>query len=181
MTSDIDSTIVLCQLCKSTKPHKEPLVIYLVPDLPWLFLSAEILNWNGLRYLIPVDSYSGLLATHTLRDLSSKLLLRGSKLGMILLSMVFSVKCFLPVVHNLQVENFKVSLSPRIEDATSIPYRPQSNSLAENAVKQAKNLLWRCKKKGSDPFLGPLNLFNVRKDQTLGSPPYSCGKAASHS
>ena len=183
MTSDIDSIIVLCKLCNSTKPHKqrEPLAIYLVPDLPWLFVSAEILNWNGLRYLIPVDSHSGLLATNTLRDLSSITVIKRIKLGIVLLSMMFIVKCFLPVVHNLQVENFKVSLSPRIEDATSIPYRPQSNSLAENAVKQAKNLLWRCKKKGSDPFLGLLNLFNVRKDQTLGSPPYSCGKAASHS
>ena len=99
---------------------------------------------------------------------------------MILLSMVFIVKFFLPVVHNLQVENFKVSLSPTIEDATSIPYRPQSNSLVKNALKQAKNLLWRCKKEGSDPFLGLLNLFNFRKEQTLGSPPYSCGKAAPH-
>ena len=72
--------------------------------------------------------------------------------------MVFIAKCFLPVVHN-----------------------PQSNSLAENIVKQAKNLLWKCKKEGSDPFLGLLNLFNVWKDPTLGSPPYSCGKAAPHS
>ena len=109
MTSDIDSAIVLCKLCNSTKPHKqrEPLVIYLVPDLPWLFVSEEILNWNGLRYLIPVDSYSGLLATDTLRDLSSITVIKRIKLGIVLLSMMFIVKCFLPVVHNLQVENFK--------------------------------------------------------------------------
>ena len=172
MTSDIDSTIVLCKLCNSTKPHKqrEPLAIYLVPDLPWLFVSAEILNWNGLRYLIPVDSHSGLLATNTLRDLSSITVIKRIKLGIVLLSMMFIVKCFLPVVHNLQVENFKGLL---MNGALRMP--------SAFYVKQAKNLLWRCKKEGSDPFLGLLNLFKVPRDETQGSRPYSCGKAAPHS
>ena len=184
MTSDIDSAIVLCKLCNSTKPHKqrEPLVIYLIPDLPWLFVSAEILNWNVLRYLIPVDSYSGLLATDTRRDLSSITVIKRIKLR----------HCF--VVHGVYYKVFSAS-GPQFasrkfqslanewsfEDATSIPYHPQSNSLAENDVKQAKNLLCKCKKEGSDPFLGLLNLFNVPRDQTLGSPPNSCGKAAPHS
>jgi len=184
MTSDIDSTIVLRQPCNSTKPHKqrEPLAIYPVPDLPWLFVSAEILNWNGLRYLIPVDSYSGLLATHTLRDLSSITVIKRIRIR----------HCF--VVHGVYCKVFSAS-GPQFasrkfqrfanewnfEDATSIPYHPQSNSLAKNAVKQAKNLLWRCKKEGFDPFLGLLNLFKVPRDETQGSLPYSCGKAAPHS
>jgi len=53
---------------------------------------------------------------------------------------------------------------------TSSPYFPQSNGFAENAVKQAKNLLEKCKKDGSDPLLGLLNLRNVPRDQVLGSP-----------
>ena len=53
---------------------------------------------------------------------------------------------------------------------TSSPHFPQSNGLVENAVKQAKNLLDKCKKDGSDPLLGLLNLRNVPRDQVLGSP-----------
>ena len=54
--------------------------------------------------------------------------------------MVFIAKCFLPVVHN-----------------------PQSNSLAENVVKQAKNLLCKCKKEGSVPFLASLICLMFRE------------------
>lgn len=55
---------------------------------------------------------------------------------------------------------FSMSLAVRII--------PQSNGLAENAVKQATNLLCKCKD-SSDPLLGLLNLRNVPTDQTLGS------------
>ena len=184
MTSDTDSAIVVCQPCNSTKQHeqREPLVIYLVPDLPWLFVSPDILNWNGLRYLIPVDSYSGFLAIDTLRDLSSITVIKRNKIkhGFV----VHGVSCKLlsvsgPHLASRKFQSFANEWS--FEGATSIPYHPHSNSLAENAVKQAKNLLCKCKKEGSDPFLGLRNLFNVPGDQTLGSPPYSWGKAVPHS
>ena len=49
----------LCQPCNSAKPHKqrEPLVINPVTDLSWLFVSACICYWNGLQYLIFIESY----------------------------------------------------------------------------------------------------------------------------
>lgn len=53
---------------------------------------------------------------------------------------------------------------------TSSPHFPQSNGLVENAVKQAKNLLAKCKRDGSDHLLGLLNVRNVPRDQVLGSP-----------
>ena len=43
------------------------------------------------------------------------------------------------------------------------------NGLVENSVKQAKNLLDKCEKDGSDLLLGVLNLRNAPKDQILGS------------
>lgn len=71
------------------------------------------------------------------------------------------------MVHNSQAENFN-SNEWSVQHVTSSPHYPQSNGLAENAVKQATNLLCKCKD-SSDPLLGLLNLRNVPTDQTLGS------------
>jgi len=45
-----------------------------------------------------------------------------------------------------------------IEHVTSSPHFPQSNGFPENAVKQAKSQLEKCKKDGSDSLLGFLDL-----------------------
>ena len=49
---DIDCDITPCQPCSSAQPHqqKEPLLIHLVPDLSWSFVSADIirLKWTGV-------------------------------------------------------------------------------------------------------------------------------------
>ncbi|XP_077971870.1 uncharacterized protein LOC144426076 [Styela clava] len=49
------------------------------------------------------------------------------------------------------------------------PEFPQSNGLAENAVKQSKNLLEKCRRDRSDPYLALLNIQNVPRDKILGS------------
>ena len=81
MTLDIDSAIATCQPCNSTKAHqqKEPLLIHPVPDLPWSFVSADIFDWNGMQYLILVDSYSGWFEMNTLCDLCSKTVIKKMK------------------------------------------------------------------------------------------------------
>ena len=76
------------------------------------------------------------------------------------------------MAHNFPVENLEAL--PKngifIMSPVASPYYPQSNGLVENVVKQAKNLLDKCKKDGSDPLLGLLNLRNVPRDQVFGSP-----------
>ena len=52
----------------------------------------------------------------------------------------------------------------------SSPEFPQSNGLAENAVKRAKQLLDKTQKDNCDPHLALLNLRNVPRDMILGSP-----------
>ena len=81
MTLDIDSAIAICQSCNSTKAHqqKEPLLIHPVPDLPWSFVRADIFDWNGMQYLILVDSYSRWFEMNTLCDLCSKTVIKKMK------------------------------------------------------------------------------------------------------
>ena len=168
---DIDSDIASCHPCNSARPHqqKEPLLIHPVPDLPWSFVSADIFDWSGLQYLILVDSYSGWFEMSTLSDLSSKSVITKMKQHFA----VHGIPSKLltdngPQFASRQFKSFASEWS--FEHVTSSPYFPQSNGFAENAVKQAKNLLEKCKKDGSDPLLGLLNLRNVPRDQVLGSP-----------
>ena len=81
MSLDIDSSVALCQPCNSAKPHqqKEPLLIHPVPDLPWSHVSADMFDWNGLQYLLLVDSYSGWFEMDTLSDLSAKTVIKKMK------------------------------------------------------------------------------------------------------
>ncbi|XP_033126955.1 igE-binding protein-like [Anneissia japonica] len=53
---------------------------------------------------------------------------------------------------------------------TSSPQHAQSNGPAENAVKQAKMLLEKTRRDGSDIYQNPLNLRNVPRDNVLKSP-----------
>ena len=53
---------------------------------------------------------------------------------------------------------------------TSSPYYPQSNGLAESAVKRAKQLLEKTKRDNSDLYQNLLNIRNVPTDLLLGSP-----------
>ncbi|KAL9960046.1 hypothetical protein ACROYT_G033443 [Oculina patagonica] len=171
MLLDIDSAVASCQPCNSAKPHqqKEPLLMHPVPDLPWSFVSADIFDWNGLQYLILVDSYSGWFEMNTISDLSSKTVIQKMKRHFA----AHGIPTRLltdngPQFSSREFERFASEWS--FEHVTSSPYFPQSNGLVENSVKQAKNLLDKCKKDGSDPLLGLLNLRNVPRDQILGSP-----------
>ncbi|KAL0963940.1 hypothetical protein UPYG_G00315590 [Umbra pygmaea] len=53
---------------------------------------------------------------------------------------------------------------------TSSPEYPQSNGLAERAVRSAKQLMEKSHRDGTDVFLNLLNVRNIPRDQALGSP-----------
>lgn len=53
---------------------------------------------------------------------------------------------------------------------TSTPEYAQSNGLTENAVKQAKSLLEKTKRDGSDIYQNLLNTYNIPRDSILKSP-----------
>ena len=132
-------------------------------------MRADIFDWSGLRYLILINSYSGWFEMITLIDLSSTS-------GITKMKQQFAVDCIPSKLlrdsglqfANREFKSFDTEWS--FERVTSIHYFPRSNGFAENAVKQAKNLLEKCKEDVSDPFLGPLKLRNVPRDQVLASP-----------
>jgi len=145
---DIDSDVGSYQPCNSARPHyqKEALLVQPVSVLPWSFVSADIFDWNGLSYLILVDSFSGWFEMSTLSDLSSKTAITKMKQHFA----VHGIPSKLltdnaPQFASREFKSFANEWS--FEHVTSSPYFPQSNGFAENAIKQAK-------KDGSDPLLG---------------------------
>ena len=171
ITEDIEKETTTCPVCNSTKPHqqKEPLKLHPVPNLPWSTVGTDIFEWNGQHYLVIVDSYSGWFEIDLLRDLTANTVITKLKRH-------FSVH---GSPHKLISDNGTQFTSQRFTDfalawdfshVTSSPEYPQANGLAERAVRSAKQLMDRSKRDGTDVFLNLLNLRNVPRDHTLGSP-----------
>uniref|UniRef100_A0A8C5HEF5 Gypsy retrotransposon integrase-like protein 1 n=1 Tax=Gouania willdenowi TaxID=441366 RepID=A0A8C5HEF5_GOUWI len=171
MSKHITEKLSSCSVCNSTKPHqqKEPLKLHPVPDLPWSTVAADIFDWHGKHYHVLVDSYSGWFEIDLLRDITSAAVITKLKRH-------FSVH---GTPHILLSDNARQYTSQQFKDfakqwdfkhTTSSPEFPQSNGLAERAVRSAKQLMERSHRDGSDVFLNLLNLRNISRDQTLGSP-----------
>ena len=139
------------------------------PELPWTRVSADIFEWNNMKYLVTVDAYSGWFEIDTLHDLTSKTVIKKMKRhfaahGVPELLMTDNGSQFVSKEFQMFAKEWS------FKQVTSSPNYPQSNGLAENAVKQAKQLLEKSKRDGSDPMLGLLNLRNTPRDNNLGSP-----------
>ena len=151
MRQDIESAVSQCSACNSCKAHlqKQLLINHPVPDLPWATVGADIFDWNNHQYLVMVDSYSGWFEMDLLPDSSSRIVIFKMK-------RLFSTH---GIPEKLLTDNGRQFVSREFElfakewnfeHITSSPYYAHSNGLAENAVKQAKQLLEKCRKDGSD-------------------------------
>lgn len=162
MSNDITEELLSCAACNSTKPHqqKEPLQLHPVPDLPWSTVATDIFDWHGKHYQVLVDSYSGWFEIDLLHNITSSAVISKLKRH-------FSVH---GTPHTLFSDNARQYTSQHFKDfskqwdfvhATSSPEFPQSNGLAERAVRSAKQLMeksqrWnRCLPQSSEPQKHP--------------------------
>lgn len=171
MNIDIAEELLSCSVCNSTRPHlqKERLQPHPVPALPWSTTAADMFEWHGQQYQVLVDSYSGWYKIDLLRDATSAAVIKKLKRH-------FSVH---GTPHTLITENARQYTRKRFNDfaeqwdfihVTSSPEYPQSNGLAERAVRSAKLLMERSHRDGTDIFLNLLNIRNIPRDKALGSP-----------
>ena len=174
MSNDINGELLSCAVCNSTKSHqrKEPLQLHPVPDLPWSTVAADILDWHGKHYQVLVDSYSGWFEIDLLRNLTSSTVISKLKRH-------FSVH---GTPHTLITDNAGQYTSQHFKDfakqwdfthTTSSPKFPQSNGLAERAVRSAKQLMEKSHRDGSDVFLSLLNLRNIPRECVSGLLPFA--------
>ena len=171
MNEDIESALSKCSPCNSMKSHqqRETMINHPVPDLQYQNISADIFDWNDHQYLVTVDGYSNWFDIDHLKDMTSRTVIRKLKQrfathGIPLTLMTDNGRQFV----SQEFKSFAKEWD--FKHVTSSPRFPQSNGLAENAVKQAKQLLEKSKRDGSDPWLGLLNLRNIPRDGNVGSP-----------
>nr|XP_039265794.1 uncharacterized protein K02A2.6-like [Styela clava] len=170
MSKDIEEAISHCSVCNSLKNHqqKEPLKLHEIPDRPWSILATDIFHWYGSEHLVLVDSYSGWFEINHLPDISSYTVIKKLKEHFARFGspdVLFSDGG--PQYSSLLFKEF--AREWQFKHVMSSPEFPQSNGLAENAVKQSKNLLEKCRRDRSDPYLALLNIRNVPRDKILGS------------
>lgn len=151
-------------------PHqqKHPLLSQPAPSLPWSSVAADIFDWHGKHYLVLVDSYSNWFEMDFLPTISSEIVVQK-------LRQHFSLH---GIPARLQTDNGTQFTSQMFKDfakwwnfqrVTSSPEYPQSNGLAERAVRSAKQLMERSYLAKSDVYLDLLNLRNIARDNVLGS------------
>lgn len=107
------------------------------PEFPWSIVATDLFEWNGQHYLVLVDSYSGSFEIDLLRNLTSTAVITKLKRH-------FSVHGSpQKVITDNGTQNFASSWD--FVHVTSSPEYPQSNGLAERAVRSAKDLMEKSK------------------------------------
>lgn len=165
MHSDIEREVSSWSTCNALRPHqpKEPLHLHAVPDLPWCLTAADVFEWEGQEHLVLADSYSrwfemDRLPTTTSAAITTTLKRHFATHG---------------VPQQLMTDNAAYFTSREFREfarkwdfchVTSSPLYPQSNGLAERAVRSAKNLLERCARDGTDTDAALLNLRNTPRE-----------------
>ncbi len=154
--TDIEREVSRCTSCNSLTPHqaKEPMLLHDIPELPWSFTAADIFEWHGKMHLVLVDSFSGWYELDYLPNMTSMMVIAKLKRH-------FATH---GVPHTLMTDNGTQFTGQDFKHICSSPRYPQSNSLAERAVRSAKHLLEKCHHDGMDIQAALLHSRNIPRD-----------------
>ena len=63
MNAQIEDIVSKCHICQTHRNQqpKEPMKPSEVPTAPWSILAADLLDCNGVMYLVVIDYFSSLL------------------------------------------------------------------------------------------------------------------------
>jgi len=162
MAKQLTDYVLNCSICQkySQSNQKEPLISHEIPQRPWQYVSTDIFTLNNKDYLITVDAYSNYFEIDYLPDMKSTTVVR-------------KLKCHFArhgIPDRLMSDNAGQYTSDTMKNFAnewnftqvfSSPLHPQSNGLAENAVKTAKRLLQKANESGQDPYLCILEYRNT--------------------
>ena len=166
---DITEMVQNCTSCLLYKPQQqaESLQPHAVPNRPWEKVAADLFTLNNRDYLVIVDYFSQFIEVCSLTSTSSKAVINHMKA-------IFArhgTPCELMSDNGPQFASQEFKSFAKEWDflhTTSSPHYPQSNGLAENAVKIVKNLMRKTQHSRQDFY---------RALQVYRSSPLECGKS----
>ena len=176
---DIRDLIEQCEKCQVTRPRqpREPLLQFSA-DQPMQQVSADLAECKGQHYLIAVDKYSGFPFCARLTTLSSAAVIKHMRNWFMDFGLPQTVRTDGGPQFRSEFQDFCETWN--IKHETSSPYNPDSNGLAEAAVKSVKSLI--SKSSNFDQFslallewkntpradgYSPAQLFFGRRQRTL--------------
>ena len=174
MNQDITNVVAKCGICQKHQfqQPKEPMTEKDVPDYPWQRIASDLFELEKENYLVLVDYYSCYPEVMKLRETTSTAVINAMKT-------VFArhgvpellVSDNGPQYRSAEFRRFAETWN--FQHATSSPYYPKSNGLAENTVRTAKRLIKKAKEDQQNPLMSLLvhsstpNALGYSPDQLL--------------
>ena len=145
ITKAISAYVENCTPCRELQPNAppEPLIIQ-TASYPIQQLGADLFQWNNKNFLAVADRFSGFLWCQQLRNTKTDNVTRA-------LQDIFNDFGYPTAIQSDNGPQFRGPFKEfceqlGIQHITSSPYHPESNGLAESAVKILKHLLSKSKK-----------------------------------
>ena len=153
VSREIETLVNSCPVCqKNTAPGRQPLLQSTLPDYPFERVASDLFEINGVTYLLLVDYFSRYIEVNKLTSTTSASVVTALKAAFSRYGIPSTmVSDNGPQYASHEMKQFAESYG--FTHVTSSPHYPQSNGLAERAVKTAKKLL----EQSPDPYLALLS------------------------
>ena len=170
MASEIKQIAGDCEACQSlaTAQQKE-IIMPIEYILPLEKVAANLFSWSGKDYLPTIDYFCGCWDVDRLHDTTTTAVIRVLKAH----SGRWGIPSTLISDNEPQftAAQFQTFLSEwEIHHHTSAPGHPDANGKAESGVKADNQMMEKCKRSHTDPFMALLEIRNT-PTQGAGSSP----------
>nr|XP_018914208.1 PREDICTED: uncharacterized protein K02A2.6-like [Bemisia tabaci] len=168
--SDIENYVKSCAVCNKfqRKNVKEPLLPHQIPEIPFHKLGADIAQLQDKNYLILTDYFSKWLEIREIKNKKAGDVVRELKNIFRTHGIPAQLVADNQPFNSLEFKTFAKSYN--FTTVTSSPHYPQSNGMAESAVKRAKSLLKKTLETKGDIDLAVLE-YNSTPIVHLGASP----------
>ena len=144
ISSDVTNTVQGCQLCQERRPSqpREPLITDPQPTRVFEEAAADIFSYAGRSFLAYVDRLSGWPVVHVFPkgDTTSRQVIRALRQNFVMLGVPVTLRTDGgPQFSGRHFSDFLRRWG--VHHTMSSPHFPQSNGLAESAVKSLKHLV----------------------------------------
>jgi hypothetical protein len=172
MGSQIEDMIGNCALCQQNRHNqqKEPMIKGKIPELPWSLVSSDLFDYEGEKFMVTIDHYSGYIELDELKPVATAPVVI-SKLKRIMATHGIPDEFHSDNGPPYDANEFKkFAKEYGFTHITSSPTYAQSNGMAEKGVQIAKGLVKKSRRDKTDIELVLLDYRNTPRDAILGSP-----------